>query len=118
MVDIWFANNMRNSMLFLVGAPNASNGANWTAAPPGSIATQQNRGQPYQAVANLPIGGSVAVSYRRTSVNQQPQIHVTITNNAGAVQVMANPTNAALLNGSVQQSQGQVIITFRGQEEG
>jgi len=116
MVDIWFANNMRDSMLFLVGAATASNGANWTAVPPDSIQTQQNRGQPYQAAANLPAGGSVAVSYRRTNVNPQPQIHVTITNNAGAIQVMANPTDAALLNGSIQQSQGQVIVTFRGQE--
>src|SRR5258708_2005335 len=103
MVDIYFANNIPSAMLFIVGAPVASNGAVWTTAPPPSIQTQQNRGQPYRAVANpLPVGGSVAVSYRRTNVNQQPQIHIVVTNNAGAIQVTANSTDNTLLNSSTQ----------------
>jgi hypothetical protein len=39
-MDIWFANSMRDTMLFQVGPQIASSGAVWTTNPPQTIQTQ------------------------------------------------------------------------------
>jgi hypothetical protein len=106
---------MSQNILVLEGSATANNGAKWVTKPPDMIQTKWNHPGEYTTNANLPAGGVVRFSYKRTNVNPPAVVQITITNNGGAIQVATHPTHAANLSAVAVQQKGQVTITFQGQ---
>ena len=118
--EVVLANSLRQAVIVIVGQPAGAGGANWPGAMPNMLPTQKNDARPKRLNVNLPVGGTLVISFRRTNVNPQADVNVSISRNAAGVQVASVPTNANNLSVSTQQSgppgNEQVIITFRGHE--
>ena len=123
MQEVYFQNGLaaKETMIFLVGQPNAQGQAEWSQKPPDTIDKLAGKPTPPQVrrLIKLPVGGSLAVSYKRTDLTPNPQVHVTIQRNAHGVQVTVVPTNPNQLNVSPKQTGDpddvQVNLNFKGE---
>jgi hypothetical protein len=120
MPNLFFQNNItgRQTMLFNFGPRGADGGAAWTNPPPDPIQTQNNHPGAYQSVVQLPIGGVLTASYKRTNVKPEVQIHIKIEGVAGGARVTSTTSDQARLSVVSQQQLNagvlDVTLTFNG----
>jgi hypothetical protein len=118
--QVVLANSLRQAIVTIPNRPRGSGGAQWPAKMPEYLPGQKSDPKPKRLPVNLPVGGALVISFRRTNVNPQADVNVQIRRDANGVRVTNTPTNANNLSVSVQQSGAagdeQVIITFKGHE--